>query len=257
MPKPIIMTEKMKQEAIADFSATLDGTKMSDGKFNYNKSFNYKDGDVTVWLTMEAYHKTITLVTEFSNEVGWHGTVERIGDNEFIIHDIYVYPQEVTTSTVNTNQEAYSEWLYELDDVTFNSIRMQGHSHNNMGVSPSGVDDTHRQQILDQLDPDMFYVFMIWNKSLAVHALVYDMSRNILYENNDVEVKLLGGEGLDAFLADAKSKVKKTGHKKGKRGTKDRSSNPLGIGDDFDEFENYRQYSLYGAYGYGRYGGYG
>jgi len=126
-----------------------------------------------------------------------------------------------------------------------------------MGVSPSGVDDTHRQQILDQLDPDMFYVFMIWNKSLAVHALVYDMSRNILYENNDVEVKLLGGEGLDAFLADAKSKVKKTGHKKGKRGTKDRSANPLGIEDDFDEFENYRQYSLYGAYGYGRYGGYG
>jgi len=251
------MTEAMKQEVLTDFAATLDGTKMSDGKFSYNKHFNYKDGDATVWLTMEAYHKIVTLITEFANEVGWHGTVERISDNEFVIHDIFVYPQEVTASTVNTNQEAYSKWLCELDDTTFSNMRMQGHSHNNMGVSPSGVDDTHRQQILDQLDPDMFYVFMIWNKSLAVHALVYDMSRNILYEDKDVEVKLLSGDDLDVFLADAKSKVKKSGHKKSKRGAKDHNTNPLGIDTELDEFENYRQYSLYGAYGYGRYGGYG
>jgi len=245
------MTEEMKQEALADFSASLNGTKMLDGKFSYNKSFNYKDGNVTVWLTMEAYHKTITLVTEFSNEVGWHGTVERVGDNEFIIQDIFVYPQEVTASTVNTNQESYSQWLYELDDSTFNNIRMQGHSHNNMSVSPSGVDDSHRQQILGQLDPDMHYIFMIWNKSLAVHTLVYDMQRNILYEDKDVEVKLLGGEGMDAFLADAKKKVQKINFKKVKRGTKDRNTERLELEGDFEGFESYRQYSIYGAYNYG------
>ena len=126
MPRPITMTKQMKQQAIKDFTAALDGVKMSDGKFNYSKNFNYKDGDATVWLTMEAYHKIVTLVTEFANEVGWHGTVQRVSDNEFIIQDIFVYPQEVTASTVNTDQEAYTQWLYELGDDVFNNIRMQG-----------------------------------------------------------------------------------------------------------------------------------
>ena len=97
---------------------------------------------------------------------------------------------------------------------------MQAHSHVNMGVSPSGVDDTHRQKILDQLEPDMFYIFMIWNKSLAVHTLIYDMAHNILYEDADVDVKLLGDDGMDEFLADAKEKVQKYANKKAKGGSK-------------------------------------
>jgi len=122
---------------------------------------------------------------------------------------IFVYPQEVTGATVNTDQKTYTEWLYGLDDDTFSQIRMQAHSRVNMGVSSSGVDNKHRQQILDQLEPDMFYVFMIWNKSLTVHTLIYDMARNILYEDNDVSIKLIDDEGMDEFPADANKKVQK------------------------------------------------
>jgi hypothetical protein len=91
---------------------------------------------------------------------------------------------------------------------------MQGHSHVNMGVSPSGVDERHRQQILEQLEIDMFYIFMVWNKSLSVHTLIYDMQRNILYEDKDVEVRIIGEEGMDVFLIDAREKVQKRGNKK-------------------------------------------
>jgi len=173
---------------------------------------------------------------EFKDEVAWHGSVCRMVNDgragnsrtsddekvsasktldvsdfvsEFIIEDIFVYPQEVTGSTVNTDQVAYTEWLYGLDDDTFNTIRMQGHSHVNMGVSPSGVDDKHRQQILDQLEPDMFYIFMIWNKSLSTHTLIYDMASNILYEDKDVEVRLIEDDGMGEFLDDARVKVQK------------------------------------------------
>ena len=214
MPRPIVLTEEAKQKAIADFSEMLDSKKLPDGKLYYNASFQCEDKSAVVWLTSEAYRKILALVTGFSDEVGWHGTVSRVGDAEFIIEDIFVYPQEVTGSTVNTDQAAYTEWLYELDDDTFNKIRMQGHSHVNMGVSPSGVDDTHRQKILDQLEPDMFYIFMVWNKSLAVHTLIYDMAQNVLYEDADVEVKLVGDDGMVEFLADAKEKVQKSGYKK-------------------------------------------
>ena len=246
MPKPIVLTGEIKQKALDDFSAMLDGVKMSDGKLSYSQSWKYKDCSAVVWLEPDAYRKIIALVMEVKDEVGWHGTVARCGDREFVIEDIFVYPQEVTGSTVNTDQAAYSEWLYSLDDDTFNQIRMQGHSHVNMGVSPSGVDDKHRQQILDQLEPDMFYIFMIWNKSLTVHTLIYDMARNILYEDDDVSVKLVDDEGMGDFLADAKEKVQKPNSKKNKAGSKKQKAAQIGLlGEDVD-FEEHDDCSLCG-----------
>ena len=207
MSKPIRITDKLKKQAQAEFKALLDDLKMSDGEISYSKSFKYKDASATLWLSPVAYSKTVSLVNAFSDEVAWHGTVTRKAANEFIIEDIFVYPQEVTGATVSTDQEGYTKWLYEFDDETFNQIRMQGHSHVNMGVSPSGVDSGHREKILDQLEPDMFYIFMVWNKRLDSHTLIYDMANNILYEDKDVTVKLLGDDSLDAFLADAEKKV--------------------------------------------------
>ena len=240
MPRPIIMTDEMKQQAREDFESMLANLKMSDGKLKYNHNFNYEEGNTVVLLTPEAYRKIVTLVTEFSSEVAWHGTVSRSSDNEFIIEDILVYPQEVTGSTVNTDQSEYTKWLYELNDSTFNRIRMQGHSHVNMGVSPSGVDDSHRQKILEQLDRDMFYIFMIWNKSLSIHTLIFDMANNILYEDKDVEVKLLVDEGMDEFLTDAKEKVqKRSALKSTKKTRKEERLEQIKLQEYFDEFGSY------------------
>ena len=248
------MTEEMKQQARDDFAAALNGIKMSDGKLSYSKSFKYENAGAIVWLTQEAYRKIVALVTEFKDEVGWHGTVTRSGDNKFVIEDIFVYPQEVTGSTVNTDQITYSKWLYELDDNTFNHIRMQGHSHVNMGVSPSGVDDKHRQQILNQLEPDMFYIFMVWNKSLSIHTLIYDMVRNVLYEDKDIEVNLHGDEGMDEFLADAKKKVIKPviNKHKGKSGNNTKPRRPsIGQIELDAEYDDYPPYGMYGYYNLG------
>ena len=77
---------------------------------------------------------------------------------------------------------------------------------------------------------------MIWNKSLTVHTLVYDMSRNILYEDGDVDVRLLGGEGMEEFLADARGKVQKKAHKSKTHETavkKSQSGGQLALGGGF------------------------
>ena len=200
MPRPIVFTEEMKQQARKDFEEILNDLKMSDGKLRYNKSYEYEANRITVSLSIEAYKKMIALVTDFADEVAWHGTVSRLSDREFIVEDVFVYPQEVTGSSVQTDQNEYTKWLYELDDEVFNKIRMHGHSHVNMGVSPSGIDDKHRQQILDQMEQDMFYVFMIFNKSLSIYTLVYDMGSNVLYEDKDIDVKLYHGEGIVVLL---------------------------------------------------------
>jgi len=248
MPRPIILTEELKQKALDDFATLLDNMKMSDGKLSYSKSYEYKDCSAVVSLTQEAYKKIVALVTEFTDEVAWHGIVSRLGDAEFLIEDIIVYPQEVTGSTVNTDQGAYTQWLYDLEDEVFNKVRMQGHSHCNMGVLPSGVDDNHRSKILAQLEPDMFYIFMIFNRSLSIHTLIYDMQRNVLYEDKDVEVQLLGAEGLDEFLADAKEKVKKAFPKgKPKQTPKRYKGKYLDQMDVFDEAA-FHKFGMYGFY---------
>ena len=246
MSRPIILTNEMKQKAKEDFAAMLDNVKMSDGKLNYKKNFEYENTGAVVWLSPEAYRKILALVTEFDDEVGWHGTVYRTGDDEFMIEDIFVYPQEVTGSTVNTDQEEYTKWLYELDDDTFNKLRMQGHSHCNMGVSPSGVDDRHRQQILDQLEQDMYYIFMVWNKSLSAHTLVYDMKKNVLYEDDDVDIKLIGDEDMCEFLSDAKKKVQKSGHTKNKH--KKENGEQIELYDAYGDFEHGSLFDMYAPY---------
>jgi len=209
MPKPIRITAEMKRTLQAEFEKTLEELKMSDGKISYVKSFKYQDTSAVIWLTPLTYNKIIALVNNFQDEVGWHELATRKDKNEFVIEDVLVYPQEVTGSTVNTDQKLYTEWLYEQNADIFNQIRMQGHSHVNMGVSPSGVDDGHREKILDQLDDDMFYIFMIWNKSLKTHSLIYDMANNILYEDTDIVVKISGNDTFEEFLSDAQSKVQK------------------------------------------------
>ena len=74
----------------------------------------------------------------------------------YLISDILVYPQEVTGSTVTTDQNEYEMWLMKQEDDVFNNIRMQGHSHVNMSTSPSSVDLNLYDGILSQLDSDMF-----------------------------------------------------------------------------------------------------
>ena len=226
MPKPIIITDDMKIKVCEEFAEMIAKLKMADGKISYTKAFKYIEASATLSISQLAYKKMVTLVTSFTDEVAWHGTVTRASKSEFMVEDILVYPQEVTGSPVNTDLGKYTDWLYGLEDEDFNKIRFQAHSHVNMGVSPSGVDDAHRTEILGQLDDDMFYIFMIWNKRLETHTLIYDMANNVLYENDDVVVKITGDEVMDEFLSGAKKYVQKKQPKQTKYRVKQSEKRP-------------------------------
>lgn len=213
MSKPIKLSEQFLNECRADFEKALQLTKLTDGKLSFTKSFSSGKEEATVWFTPVAWAKMVMLIKEFDKEVAWHGVAFRSDNaeaNEYIIKDILVYPQEVTQATVEMDTEKYSQWLIDnIDDERFNDIRMQGHSHVNMGVTPSSVDSIHQEEILNMLGDDDFYIFMIWNKSFASFSKIYDMRKNILFENSDVTVKILGeSEDLDEFIKTAKDMVK-------------------------------------------------
>ena len=211
MAKLIKLTPDVIESMRQDFEKALNSVKLTDGKFTFSKSFGNVQRKATAYYTEIAWLKMQTLIREFDKEVAWHGVAFRGDDpekDEYIIKDILVYPQEVTGATVTTDQEKYQTWLMSHDDDVFNNIRMQGHSHVNMAVSPSSVDTALYEKLLYQLDDTMFYIFLIYNKKGEKTYLIYDMAKNVLFETADVTVGILDdGSGLSKFLQDAKEKV--------------------------------------------------
>lgn len=210
MAKPIKITPDIYEDVKKEFEEQIKniGEKMFDGKVTFSKTYKWKDDSkATIIFTPDAYFKMFKLIQEFSDEVAWHGVAHRDDNDSSIFHitDIVVYPQEITGATVNTDQVEYQNWLMNLDDEVFNNLRVQGHSHVNMSPSPSAVDISHQEAIFKQLKGSMFYIFMIWNKSLNHNIKIFDLQNNTLYEDEDIFVKISSeGADYDEFIKEAK-----------------------------------------------------
>lgn len=149
---------------------------------------------IIVQFTADAYVKMTSLVMSQDTEIGWHGTVTRNG-NVFAIDNILVYPQTVSCALTDTDPKKYANWLYSHDADTFSRIRFHGHSHVNMQVTESGKDIKHWSSLVNQLEDDMFYIFLIMNKLHDYTIYVYDMENKIIYDKDDIEVEIILSDG--------------------------------------------------------------
>lgn len=213
------MSRKMKidigfiEAAKAAFAAALEKTSKDakfDGKVKFDFDFAKVEEKAILYFTETAWMKMQYLIAVFGSECAWHGVVERHGDDksEFIVKDILVYPQQVTGATVTTDQTEYEDWMNALDDDTFNALKFHGHSHVNMGVTPSSVDNEHQRGIVSQLNDSQFYIFGIFNKSGNRWLKIFDMKRNIAFEKDDIEVKILmDGSRCFDLMEDADKKI--------------------------------------------------
>ena len=212
MAKMIRMSPECIAQVKQEFEAMLLSGKFADGKVSYNKSFSSFKRPCTVYYSEIAWLKMQSLISECEKEVGWHGIAYRGDDpdkDEYIITDILVYPQEVTGATVTTDQTKYQTWLMSHDDDVFNNIRMQGHSHVNMSVTPSATDTTLYESFLSQLDNTMFYIFLIYNKKGECTYKIYDLAKNVMFDTSDVTVEVTDdGLGIEEFLRTSKEMVK-------------------------------------------------
>lgn len=213
------MSRKMKidigfiEAAKAAFAAALEKTSKDakfDGKVKFDFDFAKVEEKAILYFTETAWMKMQYLIAVFGSECAWHGVVERHGEDksEFVVKDILVYPQQVTGATVTTDQKEYEDWMNDLDDETFNALKFHGHSHVNMGVTPSSVDNEHQRGIVSQLNDSQFYIFGIFNKSGSRWLKIFDMKRNIAFEKDDIEVKILmDGSRCFDLMEDADKKI--------------------------------------------------
>lgn len=141
-------------------------------------------------FTEIAWNKMQELVHQSSKEIGWHGYITR-GDQEntWVVYDIVVFPQTVTSMTVTPDADEFAKWQMERmkdESLDFNEMKMHGHSHVNMNVSPSGTDTTYQEDILKNLREDDYYLFLIINKKGDIWAQLYDTKNWIRYDKTDL-----------------------------------------------------------------------
>ena len=212
MSKIIKFTQELLEQATAEFVAEMKRTRAVGGSVSYNKTFDTGNAKATLRFTELAWLKMKALVAENSKEVAWHGVAERCEDNVYLISDILVYPQSVTGASVDMDTEAYTKWIQDgivSGDERFNHFYAQGHSHVDFAVTPSPTDLGHQKEILSMVRDTGFYVFMIWNKKNDRNVWIYDLGKNILFENADVTVEIIEQpNGVVQFLRDANAMVK-------------------------------------------------
>ncbi len=228
MAKKIFATDKEIAEFLRSAQAQLlaESHNLKKRKFQNDQAdgvtLNFKlkevkdDRKATITFSAKAYMKIFALVHTYSTEVEWHGVVERTAADAFYIKDVLVFPHKVTGATVISDQTEYEKWLDTLDNETFNALRFHGHSHVNMGVTPSGVDMTYRHNILNNFGmpsatSDLFYIFLIFNKRGDISGEIYDLQNNALYSKStntdEIDIVVEDCDWLTEFLDEAKRVV--------------------------------------------------
>lgn len=145
--------------------------------------------DIFVYIKPEALDKMWHYVNLATKEIGWLGKVTRVKDEEendtynFIIDDVYLFTQTVTAVETVIDDEALGNFCSEImtsyDDKdeameVINHIKLWGHSHVNMGVSPSGTDNTTMDNFGETVSDYMIRIIANKSGELKIDIYFYD-----------------------------------------------------------------------------------
>lgn len=133
----------------------------------FQKTVALLSGLPRVLITRAAYQKMLAIVDIADKEVGWLGTTRKVG-SDFLIEEIFLFKQEVSSVTTEISPEGLAEVAQELlttrpDGMEVcNNLRFWGHSHVRMGTSPSGQDESQMATFRESGHP--WFIRGIFNK---------------------------------------------------------------------------------------------
>lgn len=134
-----------------------------------------------VLVSRLAYNKMWHYVDLATKEVSWLGIVVEQGNN-FLVEDVFLLKQEVS----HTETEITTDGLAELGQEIlakpngmeiWNNVRFWGHSHVNMGTSPSATDEGQMEVFQETGHP--FFIRGILNKQGQMEFTIFLYSAGI------------------------------------------------------------------------------
>jgi hypothetical protein len=136
-----------------------------------------------ILIQPQALHKMFQYVSGCSDEIGWMGTAYREG-REIIIDNVFLFDQEVHATTTEITPDGLSDFAMELmqqpDGVDiWNNLKMWGHSHVNMGITPSGQDDKQMETFKE--GGHDWFIRLIANKKGELKIDLYDYATGVIY----------------------------------------------------------------------------
>ena len=153
----------------------------------------------TIYVTADAYMQMLELINQSPVECSWHGLVTRDEENNtYTVYDILVFPQINSATSTTTDEKEFAEWQTQLImDPTFpiEDLRLHGHSHVNMNVFSSGVDDRYQKDLITKVEDGDYYIFFIMNKKMEICIFLYDFKQQIMFEKKDLNFDILTSEG--------------------------------------------------------------
>lgn len=158
-------------------------------------------------FSTNAYLKMMALVDNCDIEISWFATVTR-EDHIYRIDEVYVQEQVCSGATTRMTEDGDARMQNELlstkngfDDL--NKIRCWGHSHVNMGVSPSHTDISTARKFISGFND--FYITLIINKRREINCTIYDIARQV--EFNSPVLKLEDPDKIDPIRSWAKNQI--------------------------------------------------
>lgn len=138
-----------------------------------------------VVIDLEAYKKMCYIVKMSNKEVGWLGFVEREG-NTLLVQDVYLFRQQVGATTCEITPEGIDEMITELlqkehGDYIVENLKLWGHSHVNMGTTPSSQDVLQLSQFED--NGNDWFLGVIVNKKGSFNFTYIDYVNGIKVNN--------------------------------------------------------------------------
>lgn len=134
-------------------------------------------------ISHKALGKMWTYIDECSDEIGWLGTATR-NKNIITIDDVFLFDQEVHSTTTEITPDGLAKFGMEILNMPngtemWNNMRVWGHSHVRMQVTPSAQDNNQMKTFAEcGLG---WFIRIIANKHGDMKVDLYDYDNGIVF----------------------------------------------------------------------------
>lgn len=171
------------------------------------------DNRYDLFILPEARNKMELYCDLSEGEIGWLAFVEKFDNQGFLITDCVLLEQEVHSTTTEITPEGLLKFWNNTPIEQQCKIKMWGHSHVNMGVSPSSQDNSQMEYFKDG---NPWFIRLITNKKREYHIDIYDYANGIKIHMDQADLITYNpkqNELRKAIEEEIKEKVKKKEYK--------------------------------------------